>query len=70
MLDLDDSRRLDPGLAVHLNGNPLVTQDSDLHCSTLIRADRHRLDGHILICMYIRTVSSVFSPVLCGGAAV
>lgn len=35
VLDLNDSRRLDPGLTVHLNGNPLITQDSNFHCSTL-----------------------------------
>lgn len=40
VLDLDDSGRLDPRLAVHLNGNSLVAQDGDLHCSTLIRAGR------------------------------
>lgn len=35
VLDLDDTRRLNPGLTIHLNGNPLITQDSDLHSSTL-----------------------------------
>lgn len=43
VLDLNDSRRLDPGLAIHLNGNPLITQDGNFHCSTLI----HRREAFI-----------------------
>lgn len=33
--DLDDAGRLDPGLSVHLHGNALLTQDSDLHLAAL-----------------------------------
>lgn len=39
VLDLDNSGRLDPGLAVHLDGNALVSQDGDLHRSTLIQTE-------------------------------
>lgn len=51
VLDLDDSWRLDPGLTVHLDGNPLITQDGDLHCSTLIQTEKLQLDAHILTCV-------------------
>lgn len=33
--DLDDARRLDPGLSVHLHGDPLLPQDGDLHLAAL-----------------------------------
>lgn len=39
VLDLDNSGGLDPGLAVHLDGNALVSQDGDLHRSTLIQTE-------------------------------
>lgn len=37
--DLDVTWRLDPGLAVHLHGDALVSQDGDLHCATLRKRD-------------------------------
>lgn len=39
VLDLDDSRWLDPGLPVYLNGNTFIAQDGYLHCSTLNQAE-------------------------------
>ena len=43
VLDLNESRRLDPGLTVHLNGNPLITKDSNFHRSTLWRTETKEL---------------------------
>lgn len=61
VLDLDDSRWLDPGLTIHLNGNPLITQDGDLHCSTLIRAQRYIKITHVCTVRVVSSLRVVFS---------
>lgn len=53
VLDLDDSRRLDPGLTIYLNGNPLITQDGDLYRSTLIQTHTYKLHiVHLSACVF------------------
>lgn len=38
MDDLDDAGRLDPGLPVHLDRDPLLPEDGDLHLAALRRS--------------------------------
>lgn len=67
MLDLDDSRRLDPGLTVHLNGNALISQDGDLHCSTLIQRES-RIRQTLTNIFPSRCCRCCCPPGLCGDA--
>lgn len=61
MLDLDDSGRLDPGLTVHLNGNPLIAQDGNLHCSTLIWTKTRRFVDILASLFFTHSVVSARS---------